>query len=122
MKSITFASGTLITGNAVAAALLEYVSQMSSSSNAATVDLSVLEANGTVSTHTIVVSSSIQFDVAEADGASGPFVEDDSFPVPDFPPLDQMVAITPPPTADEDASNFDRAVAEIDNVLDQPEE
>jgi len=121
MKSITFASGTLVTGDAVASALLDYVSQMSSASTAATVDLPVLEHDGTISTHTIVVSSAIQFDVTDADVASAPADEVDRFAVPDFPPLDQMVAITPPPTADEDASNFDRAIADIDNVLDQPE-
>ena len=121
MKSITFASGALITGSAVAAALLDYVSQMSSANNSATVDLPVLESNGTISTHTIVVSSSIQFDVADADGESNPFDEDERFPVPEFPPLDTMVAVVPPATAGEDASNFDKAVADLDAILDQPE-
>jgi len=121
MKSITFASGTLITGSSVAAALLDYVSQMSSSNNSSAVDIPVLEANGTISTHTIVVSSSIQFDVADADGESNPFDEDERFPVPEFPPLDTMVAVVPPATAEADATNFNEAVADLDSMLDQPE-
>jgi len=121
MKSITFASGTLITGSAVAAALLDHVSQMSSANTSSAVDIPVLESNGTITTHTIVVSSAIQFDVADADGEDNPFDEDERFPVPEFPELDTMVAVVPPATAAEDASNFDRAVAELDTILDQPE-
>jgi len=121
MKSITFASGTLITGSAVAAALLDHVSQMSSANTSSAVDIPVLESNGTITTHTIVVSSAIQFDVADADGEDNPFDEDERFPVPEFPELDTMVAVVPPTTAAEDASNFDRAVAELDTILDQPE-
>jgi hypothetical protein len=121
MKSITFASGTLITGSAVASALLDYVSQMSANNNTATVDIPVLEPNGTIATHTIVVSSSIQFDVSDADGESNPFDEDARFPVPEFPSLDMMVALTPPDTAEEDATNFNRAMADLDSILDQPE-
>jgi len=121
MKSITFASGTLITGSAVASALLDFVSKMSAANNSATVDIPVLEANGTIATHTIVLSSAIQFDVTDADGASNPFDEDERFPVPEFPPLDMMIALTPPDTAEEDASNFNRAIADLDNILDQPE-
>jgi hypothetical protein len=121
MKSISFASGTLITGSAVAVALLDYVSQMSSANNSATVEIPVLESNGTITTHTIVVSSSIQFDVADADGASNPFDEDERFPVPEFPPLDTMVAVIPPASAAEDSTNFDKAVADLDAMLDQPE-
>jgi len=121
MKSITFASGTLITGAAVAAALLDFVSKMSAATNAATVDIPVLEANGTISTHTLVLSSAIQFEVADADGASNPFDEDELFPVPEFPPVDMMVALVPPETASEDAANFNKAIADLDSILDQPE-
>ena len=121
MKRITFASGSLITGGAVAAALLDFVSQMSGSTNAATVEIPVLEENGTITTHTIVLSSSIQFEVADIDGEAGVINEDESFPLPVFPEIDTMVAVAPSQDAIDDADSVNRAIADIDNMLDQPE-
>ena len=121
MKRINFASGSLITSDAVAASLLEYVAQMSSATNAATVEIPVLEDGGSVSTHTVVVSSSIQFEVADVEVEVGAINEDATFPLPEFPQIDTMVAVTPTQSAIDDAANVNRAIADIDNMLDQPE-
>jgi hypothetical protein len=118
MKSIRFASGTLITSSAVVAALIDYVSRMSTTDNSVPVDIPVLETNGTIATHTVLVSSTVHFDVVDVDGDSG-FADESAFPKPQMPPLAAMVAVTPPDTADDDAKNFDRAVADIDHLLDQ---
>ncbi|GAB3607596.1 hypothetical protein GCM10027413_30050 [Conyzicola nivalis] len=118
MKSITFASGTLITSTAVASALLEYASQLSAANNSVIVDVPALEADGTITTHNIVLSSAIQFDVADVEVDSDAFTDESEFPVPEMPQLDDMVAVEPRATAAEDAKNFDRAIADIDSAFD----
>jgi hypothetical protein len=119
MKSITFASGTLVTSGAVAAALIEFVAQMTSTDSSVAVDIPVLEANGTITKHTILVSPSMQFDIVDIDGESGPYSEEGSFPAPEMPSTALMVAVVPAETAEEDAENFNQAVADIDHMLDQ---
>jgi len=118
MKSIRFASGALITSTAVVEALIDYVSRMSTTDNSVPVEIPVLEPNGTIVVHTVLVSSTMHFDVVDVDGDSGSADEAD-FPEPKMPPLAAMVAVTPPATADDDARNFDKAVADIDHLLDQ---
>jgi hypothetical protein len=117
MKSITFASGTLITSGAVADALLAYASQLSAANNSVVVDVPVLEADGTIATHNIVLSSAIQFDVTDVEVDSDAFVDESEFPVPEIPPLDDMVAVEPSATAAEDAKNFDKAIADIESAF-----
>lgn len=118
MKSINFAGGALVTGDAVAASLLDYMSQLSPTSNSVTVDIPVLEKNGTISTHTIVLSAAVQLDVSDADG--GDSDEAERFPIPELPDGDDvMVAVGPGDDAETDADNFNRAVADLDRALDQ---
>ena len=116
MKSITLASGTLVTGDAVAASLLDYVSTASPSSHSISVDIPVLEDDGTVGTHTITLSAAAQIDVSEA----GPDADETArFPVPELPVADEvMVAVVPTETEDEAEDEFNRASAEIVRVLD----
>jgi hypothetical protein len=119
MKSITFASGTIVTGSAVAAALVQYVSRLPATEGASSVQIPVQEANGLVATHTIVLGPGTQFDIADIDGVTAESDEDARFPVPEWPD-ETMVAVIPETAAAPDADNFDRAVADIDSVLDDP--
>ncbi|MET4582602.1 hypothetical protein ABIE21_002112 [Conyzicola nivalis] len=120
MKSITLASGTLVTGDAVAASLLDYVSSASPSSHSISVDIPVLEADGTVGTHTITLSAAAQIDVADAYPDTD---EGARFPAPELPVADDvMVAVVPTEGSDEAGDDFNAASAEIDRVLDESDD
>ncbi|WP_411701313.1 hypothetical protein [Conyzicola sp.] len=115
MKSISFASGTLVTSAAAAEALLGFVSTMSAENNSIVVEIPVLEQDGTIATHSVVLSSSIQFDVADSDEV---YADENELPIPELPQPDTMVAIEPRADAAEQAKNFDRAIADIDSAFD----
>jgi len=119
MKSITFASGTIVTGSAVAEALVDYVSGMSGFATSASVEIPVREEDGTVAVHTIVLGSAVQFDIADIDGGESGGDEEARFPVPEMPDVN-MVAVIPSDGIDLDADNFNRAIADMDSVLDDP--
>jgi hypothetical protein len=119
MKSITFASGTIVTGSAVAEALVDYVAGMSASGASTSIEIPVLEANGTVAVHTIVLGAAVQFDIADIDGVVSEADEEARFPVPEMPDVN-MVAVIPTDENDADAENFNRAIADMDSVLDDP--
>jgi len=121
MKSITFASGTIVTGSAVAEAIVEFVSRLSGSVTSTSIDIPVQEANGTVAVHTIVLGSAVQFDISDIDGVVSEEDEEARFPVPEMPDVN-MVAVIPTSDTDLEADNFNRAVADIDTVLDDPDE
>ena len=118
MKRITHAGGSIVTGNAIAAALLEYTTTVADAENAVTVDITVLEENGETSVHTLLLSPASQFDVTDVGGMS----EDEErrqFPVPVMP----MVGITGRVESNGDAGrtaqDVDRMMAEIDDGLGQ---
>ena len=119
MKSITFASGTIVTGNAVAEALVDYVSGMSGAVTSASIEIPVQEDDGTVAVHTIVLGSAVQFDIVDVDGVESADDERERFPVPEMPDVN-MVAVIPTDEVDLEADNFNRAIADMDNVLDDP--
>ena len=119
MKSITFASGTIVTGSAVAKALVDYVASLSGSVTSSSIDIPVQEANGTVATHTIVLGSAVQFDIADIDGVVPGEDEEERFPVPSM-PEEKMVADIPDASEDLDSENFNKAVDDIENMLDDP--
>ena len=119
MKSITFASGTIVTGSAVAEALVDYVSGMTGSTTSASVEIPVREEDGTVAVHTIVLGSAVQFDIADVDDGGSEADEAERFPVPEMPDV-TMVAVIPTDEVDHEADNFNRAMADMDNVLDDP--
>ena len=85
MKRMTWAGGSIITGSATAAAILDYAVQSTQNGTSAAVDIPVLEANGTVATHTVLIGPNIQVDVTDVDGSSSDLDEDTAFPIPDFP-------------------------------------
>ncbi|TXN29903.1 hypothetical protein [Lacisediminihabitans profunda] len=118
MKRINYAGGSIVTGNAVAAALLDHATQIASNANSSTVDIPVLEDDGSTSIHTLLVGPTTQFDVSDAEGISAD--EEQSFPVPDLPVLG-MAAVTLSPAAESratsDAQLFDQAVDELEEGL-----
>jgi hypothetical protein len=119
MKRITYAGGSIVTGSAVAAALLDYATQIASNANSSTVDIPVLEDDGTTSIHTLLVGPATQLDVSDAE-AIPTQDEDKEFPVPELPVIG-MAAVTPSPVdesqAESDAQHFDRAVDELEEGL-----
>lgn len=117
MKRITYAGGSIVTGNAVTKALLDFATHIASDATSVAVDIPVLESDGTTSTHTILLGPSTQFDVSDADHLSE---EDEArkFPVPDLPTNATVAAAEPSAQAEEAADAFNRAVAHIDNDLD----
>lgn len=86
MKRITYNGEPMVTGTAVAEALVHYVTHVAAMAAAVAVDVPALEENGTVRSHTLVLSAATQLAVIDVDGLSA---EDDEarFPVPEFPPV-----------------------------------
>jgi hypothetical protein len=117
MKRLTFAGHTLITGDRVVAALLDYAQQVSGAANNAVVDIPVLEPDGSVRTHTLVLGATMEFDISEADGHVNSLVDEDQFFIPHMPPVGGQRAETSSADAEADAENFNRAVESIDSEL-----
>jgi len=113
MKQITYNGEPFVTGSQVSTALVNYVTNVASMAAAVAVDIPVLETNGTVHNHTLVLSSATQLKVVDVDGST---VEDEAlrFPVPEFPPVGgQAYAVSAPdiqgdaPFIDDDFLNSD---------------
>jgi|GEM_PF-1919730 len=111
MKRITFNGGSIVTGDAITAALLEYTTTAVDSENSVTVDITVLEEGGETSIHTLLLSPASQFDVAEAAGIS---VEDEAqrFPVPEMPQVGLLGSV-------ETGDSAGRTAADINSVMDR---
>jgi hypothetical protein len=118
MKRITYSGGSIVTGNAITAALLEYTTTVPDGEKNVTVEITALEDSGETSLHTILLGPATQLDVADVDGMSE---EDEArrFPVPEMP----QVGITGTVEANDDArrtaNDVDRVMAEIDEGLGQ---
>jgi hypothetical protein len=86
MKRIIYNGEALATGTAVADAVVHYLTHVASMTSTIALDIPVLEDNGTVQAHTLILSPATQLDVVDIDGS--PEVEDgERFPVPEFPPV-----------------------------------
>ena len=123
MKRINYAGGTLETGDAVAQAMVDYVTSVGQAETNITVDIRVREPDGNVATHSLVLGPGTQLDVtdAEADArdAEGAVGDEASmYPVPEFGPPVEMADSDPPEEADQAARDFDKAVADIEHDLD----
>ena len=86
MKRISYNGESLITGTDVSDALVRYVTHVAASAAAVAIDVPVLEHNGTVQAHTLILSSATQLAVIDVDGLAGQD-EEARFPVPEFPPV-----------------------------------
>lgn len=125
MKRINYAGGTLETGDAVAQAMVDYVTSVSQAETNITVDIRVREPDGNVATHSVVLGPGTQLDVTDADSdadardAAGVTGDEASmYPVPEFGPPVEMADSAPPEEADQAARDFDKAVADIEHDLD----
>jgi hypothetical protein len=86
MKRINYDGVTLVTGSAVADALVEYAATVARMNTAASVEVPVLEDNGTIGMHTLLLSGGNSLEVLDIDG-SALELEDERFPIPDFTPI-----------------------------------
>ena len=118
MKRITYGGGSIVTGNAITAALLEYTTTVADAENSVTVDITVLEENGETSVHTLLLSPASQFDVADVGGISEE-EETERFPVPEMPLVGVTGSVETTGDARRTAKDFDSMMNEIDEGLGQ---
>ena len=105
MKRITHAAENLITSNGIAEQLVEYAVRVSQLNTSRAVTIPVLESNGTVADHTLVINAASQFDVVDVDGlVDGQ--ETDRFGEPSFPSLGSR-PITQPRVEEPRSGDFD---------------
>ena len=117
MKRITYAGGTVETGDAVADALLDYVTTVPQNETNISVDIPVRETDGRIATHTVILGPATQLDVSDVD-SSGPADEAKHFPVPELGQPAEVAQSEPPEDAAQEARDFDKAVADIEGNLD----
>ena len=117
MKRITYAGGTVETGDAVADVLIEYVTTVAQTETNITVDIPVRESDGKIATHTLILGPATQLDVSDID-SSGPADEAKLFPVPELGQSSEIAQSAPSEEADQEARDFDEAVADIEGNLD----
>ncbi|ANP74634.1 hypothetical protein [Cryobacterium arcticum] len=122
MKRISYAGGSILTGDDVAQALLDYVTEHSSGDASVAVNILVQEPDGTTRTHTLVLGPATELDVADVaeESLAG---ELELFPLPVF-PASRVLAVEEPSAEGEAeaeirAKDFNRAVEEIDQGEDR---
>jgi hypothetical protein len=118
MKRITYSGGSIVTGNAITAALLEYTTTVADAENSVTVEITVLEENGETSVHTLLLSPASQFDVADVGGITEE-EEARRFPVPTMPQIGISGVVEDNGDAERTAKDFDKFMREIDDGLGQ---
>jgi len=118
MKRITYSGGSIVTGNAITAALLHYTTTVADAENSVTVDITVLEENGETSVHTLLLSPASQFDVADVGGITAD-EEAKRFPVPAMPQVGIQGKVETNADAGQTADDLDLIMREIDNGLGQ---
>jgi hypothetical protein len=118
VKRITYSGGSIVTGNAITAALLEYTTTVADAENSVTVDITVLEENGETSVHTLLLSPASQFDVADVGGITAA-EEADRFPVPQMPQVGISGTVESNGDAARTAVDIDSVMTEIDDGLGQ---
>ncbi|MFB2600434.1 hypothetical protein ACEXQE_21795 [Herbiconiux sp. P17] len=118
MKRITYSGGSIVTGNAITAALLDYTTTVADAENSVTVDITVLEENGETSVHTLLLSPASQFDVADVGGITED-EEDQRFPVPEMPQVGISGTVETNGDAGRTADDLNLLMSEIDDGLGQ---
>ena len=106
MRQITYNGERMITGTEVADAVVRYVTHVAAMAAAVAVGVPVLEANGTVQAHTLILSASTQLEVVDVDGIVG---QDEGvrFSVPEFPPVGGQAYPVAPEAIASDAPFLD---------------
>ncbi|MEF2978983.1 hypothetical protein [Subtercola sp. YIM 133946] len=112
MKRITYNGETLVTGSDVVDGLVHYVTHVAGMSAAVPVEIPVLESNGTVQNHTLIVSAATQLGISDIDGSSA---EDEAalFPAPEFPPVGGMATPVARERLEDDAPFIDDDPVEL---------
>lgn len=118
MKRITYSGGSIVTGDAITAALLEYTTTVADAENSVTVDVTVLEDDGETSVHTLLLSPASQFDVTDAGGIS-PEDEAARFPVPEMPQVGILGGVEQNDDARRTAQDVNAMMNELDEGLGQ---
>lgn len=118
MKRITYSGGSIVTGNAITQALLEYTTAVADAENAVTVDITVLEENGETSVHTLLLSPASQFDVADVGGMPAD-EEAERFPVPVMPQVGIVGSVETSDDADRTSKQVDEIMRDLDDGLGQ---
>lgn len=99
MQRIIYDGTSLVTSELVASAVMAYATDVVRLATSAAVQVPVLEANGTIVQHTILLGPATQLEVVDIDGDANAVSEED-FPLPDLPPL--ILRAAPVPSARED--------------------
>ena len=118
MKRITYSGGSIVTGNAITAALLTYTTSVADAENSVTVEITVLEENGETSIHTLLLGPASQFDVADVGGISDE-EEERRFPVPELPQIGIAGKVEANGDAGRTANDVDKVMTEIDDGMGQ---
>lgn len=116
MKRISFGGSSIVTGNAITAAILEYTTTVADAENSITVDITVLEEGGETSVHTLVLGPGSQFDVVDVRDAGGISEDDEArwFPVPEMPQVGIVGKVEVAGRGNRSAEEFDSLSREID--------
>lgn len=85
MKRLNFDGQSLVTGTEVADALTDYAETVARMNTSAIVDIPILEENGTIATHTLLLNSATALETFDIDGNLEE--EADRFPVPPLPSI-----------------------------------
>lgn len=101
MKRLKYSGYELITSSAVATAVMEYSTYVVRSGTSVAVDIPVLETDGAVRTHTLLIGPATQFDASDVDERDGD--QEARFEVPRFPPIGGKAAPNPPGEIDAHA-------------------
>jgi hypothetical protein len=105
MKQVHYDGHTLVTGSAVADALVSYAANVARMTTSTVVEIPVLEEDGEVGSHTLLLNTGTALEVRRAEG--GPVddaeaaAEAERFPVPKFTPVGGRAVAIPP--GEEDA-------------------
>jgi hypothetical protein len=82
MKRINYDGQSLVSGSAVATSLVDYARAVARMNSTATIEIPVLEDNGRVAVHTLMLTVATSLETFDIDGENDD--EDERFPVPDF--------------------------------------
>jgi hypothetical protein len=86
MQRIMYDGTSLVTSELVAAAVMSFATDVVRLGTSAAVEVPVLESNGTVLTHTILLGPATQLEVVDIDGEASA-IDEAEFPMPEFPIL-----------------------------------
>lgn len=112
MKRITYGGRSLVTAAVVADALLDYAVHVAGRGVAVVVEVPVLEENGDIASHALLLGPGTALDVVDIDGYMSAS-RDGEFAIPDFPPLMVHAMSLDPADAPELADPFEMLRGEM---------